>query len=167
VIGHDSRGHDQRRICLQGPARAQAHQQLVEVVLVVRRELADHLLQLLQHDFLGNIQSCRHHRPHRVDAGTLGELGGRVQRVVDVEQDGLQALHRIRDCDDLSEAGQTEPAPLAAAARIAVALGFFLVPRWRPRQRGLPAYFVPCATASFTSVIHARSRIIKPFFSSS
>ena len=66
----------------------------VEVRVVVRRELGDHLLELAQHDLLGHAETGLDHGAHRVPPGEVREVRRGEERVVDVEQDGAQRSHR-------------------------------------------------------------------------
>src|SRR4029453_5777884 len=75
-------------------APREAQEQLVEMVLVVRGELRDHLGELAEDVVGGEPQPVA---PHGVDGSAtraLGEIRGGEKGVVDVEEDRLEAHGR-------------------------------------------------------------------------
>src|SRR5579883_2953790 len=90
VIGDDSGrdddgGVDSLEVALRDPA-----QELVEVVVVVRGELGHDLVELLEEDVALDLEPDLDHGVHARLARLLGELRGREQRVVHVEEDRVE-----------------------------------------------------------------------------
>src|SRR5690606_4168449 len=119
VIRHDARRDDDRRVDPLVMALGYAQEELVEVVLVVRRELLDHLFELLLDLLAAEIEPRLAHGVDRGETRDLGELARRVEGVVDVEEDRSKLSHDADNRALLWDLGET----LALGRRSFLVLG--------------------------------------------
>ncbi len=90
VVGDDAGADDVELASGGNRLLREAAEQLVEMPVVVRAELGDDFVQLFEKRLLVDPEAGAYHRLRRLPAGVGGEVGGRVQRVVDVEEQRLE-----------------------------------------------------------------------------